>query len=90
MKFCDTGTLTWASLREMFEEVEQSLGALAIMARPSVKLLSVSGADQRQIAYRIKQIDITLPQWPLLACREREGPGSASVLLDWRKPGIHF
>lgn len=68
MDLSDTGTLTWASLRELFEEVEKSTETLAIMDRSSVKVVGRCYGSSKAISYHLQHTDITLPLWPLSAC----------------------
>lgn len=68
MDLSDTGTFTWVSLRELFEEVEKSTETLAIMERSSVKVVGRSYGSSKAIPYHLPHTDITLPLWPLTAC----------------------
>lgn len=85
-------TFTWASLRELFEEVEKSTETLAIMERSSVEVVGRSYSSSKAISYHLQHTDITLPPWPLSACDtgQREGQWRATVWLNWRKMGINF
>lgn len=76
---CDA--FTWASLRELFEEVEKSTETLAIMERSSVKVVARSYGSSKAISYHLQHTDITLPPWPLSACDtgQREGQWRATV-----------
>lgn len=86
------GIFTWASLRELFKEVEKSTETPVIMERSSVKVVGRSYGSSKAISYHLQHTNITLPLWPLSACGtgQIEGQLRATVWLNWRKLGINF